>query len=31
VPVVTIYRAGDELIDNYRIFRDLAPLFSTGS
>jgi hypothetical protein len=31
VPVVTIYRAGDELIDDYRIFRDLAPLFSTGS
>jgi SnoaL-like domain len=31
VPVVTIYRAGDELIDDYRIFIDLAPLFATGS
>jgi ketosteroid isomerase-like protein len=27
VPVVTIYRAGGELIDDYRIFIDLAPLF----
>jgi hypothetical protein len=31
VPVVTIYRAGDELIDDYRIFIDLAPLFATES
>jgi SnoaL-like domain len=31
VPVVTIYRAGDELIDDYRIFIDLAPLFADGS
>ena len=31
VPVVTIYRAGDELIDDYRIFIDLAPLFAEGS
>ena len=31
VPVVTIYRAGDDLIDDYRIFIDLAPLFATGS
>jgi ketosteroid isomerase-like protein len=31
VPVVTIYRAGGELIDDYRIFIDLAPLFATGS
>jgi SnoaL-like domain len=30
VPVVTIYRAGDELIDDYRIFIDLAPLFAPG-
>ena len=28
VPVVTIYREGDELIDDYRIFIDLAPLFA---
>ena len=28
VPVVTIYRAEDELIDDYRIFIDLAPLFA---
>ncbi len=27
VPVVTIYRARGELIDDYRIFIDLAPLF----
>src|SRR5947209_6965966 len=27
VPVVTIYRAPGELIDDYRIFIDLAPLF----
>jgi ketosteroid isomerase-like protein len=31
VPVVTIYRADDELIDDYRIFIDLAPLFATES
>lgn len=28
VPVVTIYRAHGELIDDYRIFVDLAPLFA---
>lgn len=28
VPVVTIYRSGGELIDDYRVFIDLAPLFS---
>ena len=28
VPVVTIYRARGELIDDYRVFIDLAPLFS---
>ena len=28
VPVVTIYRASGELIDDYRVFIDLAPLFS---
>lgn len=28
VPVVTIYRAGAGLIDDYRIFIDLAPLFA---
>jgi hypothetical protein len=28
VPVVTIYRAQGELIDDYRIFIDLAPLFA---
>src|SRR4051794_29966101 len=28
VPVVTIYRAAGELIDDYRIFIDLAPLFA---
>ena len=28
VPVVTIYRAGGELIDDYRVFIDLAPLFA---
>ena len=27
VPVVTIYRSGGELIDDYRVFIDLAPLF----
>jgi len=31
VPVVTIYRAADELIDADRIFIDLAPLFATGT
>ena len=30
VPVATIYRARDELIDDYRIFIDLAPLFAEG-
>jgi ketosteroid isomerase-like protein len=28
VPVVTIYRAAGDLIDDYRIFIDLAPLFA---
>ena len=28
VPVVTIYRASGDLIDDYRIFIDLAPLFA---
>jgi hypothetical protein len=27
VPAVTIYRANGDLIDDYRIFIDLAPLF----
>jgi hypothetical protein len=27
VPVVTIYRSDGDLIDDYRIFIDLAPLF----
>ncbi len=27
VPVVTIYRSAGELIDDYRVFIDLAPLF----
>jgi SnoaL-like domain len=31
VPVVTIYRAPGDLIDDYRIFIDLAPLFAEGS
>jgi hypothetical protein len=26
IPVVTIYRHGDGLIDDYRIFADLAPV-----
>ena len=30
VPVVTIYRGGGELIEDYRIFIDLAPLFADG-
>ena len=28
VPVVTIYRRGDELVDDYRIFIDLAPVLA---
>ena len=28
VPVVTIYRRGEELIDDYRIFIDLAPVLT---
>ena len=28
VPVVTIYRARGDLIDDYRVFIDLAPLFA---
>ena len=28
VPVVTIYREHDGLIDDYRVFIDLAPLFA---
>lgn len=28
VPVVTIYRPAGGLIDNYRVFIDLAPLFA---
>jgi hypothetical protein len=28
VPVVTIYRSGSDLIDDYRIFIDLAPLYA---
>jgi limonene-1,2-epoxide hydrolase len=28
LPVVTIYRADGELIDDYRIFMDVAPLFA---
>ena len=31
VPVVTIYRAGDERVDDYRIFIELAPVFAAGS
>lgn len=31
VPVVTIYRARAALIDDYRIFIDLAPLFAEAS
>lgn len=30
VPVVTIYRGAGELIDDYRVFIDLAPLFAEG-
>lgn len=26
IPVVTIYRAAEDLIDDYRVFLDLAPL-----
>jgi len=29
VPVVTIYRAGGELIDEYRVFLDLTPVFAS--
>ena len=28
LPVVTIYRTDGELIDDYRIFMDVAPLFA---
>jgi ketosteroid isomerase-like protein len=28
VPVVTIYRSGGDLIEDYRVFIDLAPLFA---
>ncbi len=28
VPAVTIYRRGDELIDDYRIYVDLAPIYA---
>ena len=28
IPVVTIYRHGDGLIDDYRIFADLAPVLA---
>jgi ketosteroid isomerase-like protein len=28
VPVVTIYRPADDLIEDYRVFIDLAPLFA---
>jgi ketosteroid isomerase-like protein len=28
VPAVTIYRRGDELIDDYRIFIDLTPVYA---
>ena len=28
VPAVTIYRRGDELIDEYRIYVDLAPVYT---
>ncbi len=28
VPVVTIYRSGGDLIDDYRVYIDLAPLFA---
>ena len=31
VPVVTIYRSSRDLIDDYRIFIDLAPLFDNGA
>ena len=29
LPVVTIYRGEGELIDDYRIFMDVAPLFAS--
>jgi hypothetical protein len=28
LPVVTIYRGEGDLIDDYRIFMDVAPLFA---
>ena len=28
LPAVTIYRQGDELIDDYRVFVDLAPVYA---
>jgi ketosteroid isomerase-like protein len=28
VPAVTIYRRGDDLIDDYRIYVDLAPVYA---
>ncbi len=28
LPAVTIYRRGDELIDDYRVFVDLAPVYA---
>jgi ketosteroid isomerase-like protein len=28
VPAVTVYRRGDELIDEYRIFVDLTPVYA---
>jgi ketosteroid isomerase-like protein len=28
VPAVTIYRRGDDLIDDYRIYVDLAPIYA---
>jgi hypothetical protein len=31
VPVVTIYRASGELIDDYRIFIDVAPVFAEAA
>ena len=31
VPAVTIYRASGDLLDDWRIYIDLAPLFATTS
>jgi limonene-1,2-epoxide hydrolase len=31
LPVVTIYRSSGELIDDYRIFMDVAPLFAPAT